>query len=243
MSGIDRLLAVMRRCATGARLPVGHRPDLRLDRALHHRGGLRGRRRDRARRHGGAARKSWATCCCRSSTTPRWRARPAVRLRRRGRRRSPTRWSTATRTSSATQVSGSAEPQTIWEERKAAERARRPAATAACWRTCRSRFPRYCAPEDAEARRPGRLRLGPCPADPGQAARGDRGAGGGARRRRAATEQELELGDLLFTVRQSRPPPGARPRGGLARDQRQVRAPLPQHRGGSGETRAERWPR
>ena len=60
-----------------ARLPLGHRAGLRLDRALHHRGGLRGRRRHRPRATWPRSATSSAICSSRSSTTPAWPRRPA----------------------------------------------------------------------------------------------------------------------------------------------------------------------
>ena len=68
------------------RLPVGQGADLRDDRALHGRGSPRGRRRDRAERHGAIFARNSATSCCRSSITRAGRGdrRLCVRRRRRG---------------------------------------------------------------------------------------------------------------------------------------------------------------
>ena len=67
------------------RLPVGRRADLRDDRSLHPRGGLRGRRGDRALRHGGSRRRARRPLA--AGGFPRPNGRGARRLRLRQRRR------------------------------------------------------------------------------------------------------------------------------------------------------------
>ena len=86
------------------RLPVGYRADLRDDRAVHDRRGLRSRRRDRARRRPKICARNSATCCCRSSFTPGWRKRRACSTSAAWSRRSPPSLSAAIRMSSATRA-------------------------------------------------------------------------------------------------------------------------------------------
>ena len=67
------------------RLPVGPRADLRDDRALHHRGGLRGGRRDRARRSRRPEGRAWRSAAAGRLSRAHGRGAPGVRVRRRRR--------------------------------------------------------------------------------------------------------------------------------------------------------------
>ena len=69
-----------------ARLPVGHRADLRHHRPLHDRGGLRGRRRDRARGLGGPAGRARRPAAAGGLLHADGRRAGPVRLRRGGAR-------------------------------------------------------------------------------------------------------------------------------------------------------------
>ena len=84
-----------------ARLPVGPRADLGHDRAAHARGGLRTRRRHRARRSGAGARRTRRPAVPGRVPVAHRRGAGAVRLRRGRRLRSATSSSAATRTCSA----------------------------------------------------------------------------------------------------------------------------------------------
>ena len=83
---IDDLLAVMAALRTpGTRLPLGPGADLQDHRALHHRGGLRGRRRHRAGRPGRAQGRAGRSAAAGRLSRAHGRGARRVRLRRRGR--------------------------------------------------------------------------------------------------------------------------------------------------------------
>ena len=197
----------------GDGLSVGSRAELRDHRALHHRGSLRGRRRDRARTISTRSRTSSAISCCRSSitrsmasrktdasTSPTWSMpSPRKMIRRhpacvRGREPQGRRFST----------SG------IWERIKAEEKAargerRRERGVRA--RRCAGRPARAHARGQAAEARGARSastgrRLRPClprsrRKSPSSKRRSPRDARGGAPASRMVTE---EFGDLLFVM-------------------------------------------
>ena len=73
---------------------------LRHDRAVHDRGSLRSRRRDRPRRHGATCATSSATCCCRSCSMRAWPRSRARSISPTWSPRSATRWCAGIRTCS-----------------------------------------------------------------------------------------------------------------------------------------------
>ena len=101
----------------------------------------------------------------------------------------------------ADEVAGSAALKTIWEERKAAERAAK-GADASVLADVPVGFPALTRALKLQ-KRAARVGFdwGAARADPGQGRGGDRRARGRARPRALpAAERELELGDLLFTI-------------------------------------------
>ena len=194
--------------ARAGRLPLGSRADLRQHRALHHRGGLRGRRRHRARRSCRISRTSSAICCSKWCFMRRWRASSgdfdfeavAAAICDKLVRRHP-------------HVFGGGAP----AHRRRTERrlgGHQGAASAAPTTSAARRRAAGAAGTDArlqveQTRRPRRIRFRACRADRRQGRGGTRrGARGGARNTRAAAEScrravaEIfeEIGDLLFAA-------------------------------------------
>ena len=176
-----------------ARLPLGHRAELRHHRALHDRGGLRGRRRHRRAATWTSSRDELGDLLLQVVYHARMAEEARrLRLRRRGARRSPTRWSAATRMSSAPTAATrppSSRPAT-------GRRSRPPSAPAA---------PRSASALDGVAR-------GPAGADPrGQAAEPRRPRRLRLARRRRGARQDRR-GDRASSSRPATATPTASPR-------------------------------
>ena len=174
------------------------------------RGDLRGLRRARGRLDARSPR-SWATCCCRSCSTPSTPPRTASSTCPTSTARWWPRSSVAIPTSSARSAKSAAEVIRNWEQIKAGERGRR--AIAAATETCdaRARLRRHASGLRRAVALPARARL--CPGDAGtrrvarlrlaggreRAREGRRGGGRGARRADERARRE-EFGDLLLVV-------------------------------------------